>query len=176
MKNEEIDEIKVALHHYSKALTILDSYDHNSLKDIIESSKDGEVKLTYELATTIIKEIGKEFDSSIFGIEKEEGKLKGIIDNVNQCAFDGDIYQGVINKASHLLYFLIKDHPFIDGCKRIAASLFIAYLSLNKILFKDGKEIISNETLASLTLLIAMSNPSEKDIIIKFIKNLLSQD
>ena len=65
MKNEEIDEIKVALNHYSKALTILDSYDHNSLKDIIESSKDGEVKLTYELATTIIKEIGKEFDSSI---------------------------------------------------------------------------------------------------------------
>ena len=105
--------------------------------------------------------------SSVFGVEKEEGKLNGILEAIEQTAFGQEVYSSLEEKASNLLYFLVKDHPFVDGCKRIAASLFIIYLHKNNSLY------ISNGTLVSLVLLIAESKPEEKDIMIKVIMSIL---
>ena len=102
-----------------------------------------------------------------FGVEKEEGKLNGILEAIEQTVFGENIYSSSEEKASNLLYFLIKDHPFVDGCKRIAAALFVIYLDKNNIC------TISNGTLVSLILLIAESRAEEKDIMIKVIMSIL---
>lgn len=113
--------------------------------------------------------------SNLFGKEKEEGKLNGILAAVYQNVFGEEVYKTLEDKASHLLYFLIKDHPFMDGCKRIAATLFLEFLNKNKVLVKNGKLRISNDALVAITLLIAESNPEEIDSIIKVVNNLLGQ-
>ena len=112
------------------------------------------------------------YDSKVFGIEKEKGKLEGILASINQTAFGIDVYNSLEEKAANLLYFIIKDHPFIDGCKRIAAGLFLLYLSKNALL-TNHKLTISNGTLTAITLLVAESNPLEKEIMIRIIMNIL---
>lgn len=113
------------------------------------------------------------FKSDIFGKEKEKGKLNGILEAIEQTAFGKELYESVQDKASHLLYFLVKDHPFIDGCKRIAATLFLEYLYKNHCLFVNDEPVISNDALVSITILIAESKPEEMKIIITLINNLL---
>ena len=104
----------------------------------------------------------------------EEGKVEGILAAVYQDVFGGEVYPSLEEKAANLLYFMIKDHPFADGCKRIAASLFIEFLNRNNALFKDGEKIISDSALVAITLMIAESNPDEKDIMTTLVMNLLS--
>ena len=111
--------------------------------------------------------------STIFGREKSEGALKGIIDSVYQSAFGEDAYKSSQEKAANLLYFVVKDHPFIDGCKRIAASLFLFFLHKNNLLFRDNRKVINDSTLVAITLLIAESRPEEKEIMISVIMNFL---
>ncbi len=90
-----------------------------------------------------------------------------------QSVFGGDVYPSLEEKAANLLYFMIKDHPFADGCKRIAASLFLEFLNRNNALFKEGKKVISDSALVAITLMIAESNPKEKDIMTTLVMNLL---
>ena len=83
------------------------------------------------------------------------------------------MYPTLEEKASNLLYFMIKDHPFVDGCKRIAASLFLEFLSRNNALFKEGRKVISDGALVAITLMIAESDPKEKEIMTALVMNLL---
>ena len=112
--------------------------------------------------------------SDIFGKEKGKGLLKGIIDSIYQSAFGEEVYPSIEAKAANLLYFIIKDHPFVDGCKRIAATTFLYFLDMNQILYKNNKKILSDSTLVALTLLIAESKPQEKEIMINIVMNFLT--
>ena len=112
--------------------------------------------------------------SDIFGKEKEKGLLKGIIDSIYQSAFGEEAYLSIEEKAANLLYFIIKDHPFVDGCKRIAATRFLYFLDMKRILYKNNKKILSDSTLVSLTLLITESKPQEKEIMINIVMNFLT--
>ena len=115
-------------------------------------------------------------DSNLFGVEKENDKLNGILEAVYQNVFGTELYPTIEDKAAHLLYFLVKDHPFADGCKRIAATLFLEFLNKNKKLVKNGKLVISNNTLVAITLLTAESKPDDMEIIINVIMHLLSDN
>ena len=107
------------------------------------------------------------FHTEVFGVEKEAGKVAGIIAAIYQSVFGQDAYPSVEEKAANLLYFMIKDHPYADGCKRIAASLFLEFLAL------DGEKRLSDGTLVAITLMIAESKVDEKEIMIKLVMNLL---
>ncbi len=115
-------------------------------------------------------------ESQLFGVEKENGKLNGILEAVYQNVFGEEIYPTIEEKAAHLLYFIVKDHPFIDGCKRIAATMFLEFLNKNGRLFSENGLIISNSTLVALTLLTAESRPEEKETIINVIMLLLKDN
>ena len=113
------------------------------------------------------------FHSDVFGIEKEEGNVEGILAAVYQNVFGGDVYPSLEEKAANLLYFMIKDHPYADGCKRIAASLFLEFLARNNILYKADQKRVSDGALVAITLMIAESDPKEKDIMVNLVMNLL---
>ena len=113
------------------------------------------------------------FHSDVFGIEKEKGKVEGILAAVYQNVFGGDVYPSLEEKAANLLYFMIKDHPYADGCKRIAASLFLEFLARNNILYKADQKRVSDGALVAITLMIAESDPKEKDIMVNLVMNLL---
>ena len=122
----------------------------------------------------MISQMEDSFKSDVFGVEKEAGKLEGILAAVYQDVFGGEVYPSLEEKAANLLYFMIKDHPFADGCKRIAASLFLEFLNRNNALFRDGQKTISDGALVAITLMIAESDPKEKDIMTMMVMNLLS--
>ena len=164
-------ELTKVIDGYTRALDLLDSYDHQTL--IKPKGRQSDYVMTYLEAREIIDSMKFNEMSSVFGVEKESGKLNGIILQIYQNVFGQELYPSVEEKAAHLLYFLVKDHPFADGCKRIAATLFINFLYKNGILTKDNKQIISNEALVAITILTAESNPDEMEIIIKLISNLL---
>ena len=128
--------------------------------------------LTYQECIDIISKLRFNNDSNLFALERNEG-LKAILGAIYQ-SFDGkDVYPSIQEKAANFFYMIIKNHVFIDGNKRIAATLFIYFLDYYKILYKDEKQIIDNNTLVALTLLIAQSNPKEKEILIDLIMNFL---
>lgn len=169
--NIEENEILQAVSEYTNALTLLDQYDHQALSKI-----DGTppvYRITYEECANMVSHMRDSFNTDVFGVEKEAGKVEGIIAAVYQSAFGKDAYPSVEEKAANLLYFMIKDHPYADGCKRIAASLFLEFLDRNNILFVDGKKKISDGALVAITLMIAESNPEEKDIMTTLVMNLL---
>ena len=169
----EIDEKELSnvINEYTKALDLLDNYDHQTLAK--PKGNNSDYVLTYKEAKIIIKSMKFGEASNVFGVEKEQGKLNGIIEQVYQNVFGQELYPSIEEKAAHLLYFLVKDHPFADGCKRIAATLFINFLFKNNHLYRNNRQIISNEALVAITILAAESNPNEMDIIIKLIMNLL---
>lgn len=161
---------------YSKALDILDDYDHQRLE--IPKSKQKEVfKINYDEARKAIDQLGKQTHfKGLFGKEKDDS-FKGSLANIYQT-FDGkDLYPSLEEKAAHLLYFIVKNHSFTDGNKRIAAFLFVWFLERNKLLInKQGFKCISDNTLVALTLMIAESHPSDKDMMVKVITNLLIEN
>jgi len=163
---------------YSHTWSTLQRYDEDSLVDA-GKIKANKFKLNYELAIEYINElrinlINKREASNLFGKERNKNSLDGIIENLYQT-FDGlELYPTIEEKASYLLYFIIKDHPFIDGNKRIGAFLFILFLNFNNYLFgKNGEEKIDNNALTAISLLTAESNPKNKDLMIKLILNLI---
>ena len=169
----EIDgeDVLKAVTQYTKALTLLDQYDHQSLE-----KPDGEspvYRITYADCRKMVDSMEDTFKSDVFGVEKEAGKVEGIIAAVYQSVFGGDVYPSLEEKAANLLYFMIKDHPFADGCKRIAASLFLEFLNRNNALFKAGEKVISDSALVAITLMIAESDPKEKDIMTTLVMNLI---
>lgn len=166
------DEVLRAVNLYTQALTLLDQYDHQSLEKP-EGNKPI-YRITYTDCRTMVDRMEDSFKSDVFGVEKEPGKIKGILAAVYQDVFGGEVYPSLEEKAANLLYFMIKDHPFADGCKRIAASLFLEFLNRNNALFRDGHKVISDGALVAITLMIAESDPKEKDIMTTMVMNLLS--
>lgn len=170
--NIDKEELSKVINEYTRALDLLDNYDHQCLEKPKGSKND--YVMTYDEAREIIDSMKFSEMSNVFGVEKEQGKLNGIISQVYQNVFGQELYPSVEEKAAHLLYFLVKDHPFADGCKRIAATLFINFLYRNNHLYRNNKQIISNEALVAITILTAESNPNEMEIIVKLIMNLLA--
>ena len=156
---------------YTKALSLLDDYDHNCL--VKPKGNHTIYRLSYNECRNFINNMQYGNISSVFGVEKEEGKLEGILSAIFQSAFGKDIYDTLEEKAANLLYFLIKDHPFADGCKRIGAAIFLEFLNKNNALLNNGTPILSNSALVALTLLVAESKPEEKEVMIKLIMNFL---
>ena len=168
---EEADVLR-AVNEYTDALLLLDKYDHQALE-----KPDGAVpiyRITYEDCKEMVGKMRDSFDTDVFGVEKEAGKVAGIIAAVYQSVFGEDAYPSIEEKAANLLYFMIKDHPYADGCKRIAASLSLEFLDRNSALFIDGVKRLSDGTLVAITLMIAESKPDEKDVMVKMVMNLLS--
>ncbi|MFH1838163.1 MAG: virulence protein RhuM/Fic/DOC family protein [Candidatus Kuenenbacteria bacterium] len=170
-------EILNLLSSYAKTLTLLEKYDKGKLDE--PKGKNAKFILKYENCLNIIVELKKELivkkeASDLFGIERQS--FEGIVKNLYQT-FDGKkLYQTIESKASHFLYFTIKDHPFIDGNKRVASFLFVYFLDKNNYLYKkSGEKKINDNALVALALLIAESDPKEKDVMIKIIKNLLKE-
>ena len=169
--NIDRDELSKVINEYTRALDLLDNYDHQTL--VKPKGSQSDYVMTYQEARQIIDSMKFNDMSNVFGVEKEQGKLNGIIAQVYQNVFGQELYPSIEEKAAHLLYFLVKDHPFADGCKRIAATLFINFLYKSGHLYKNNKQIISNEALVAITILTAESNPDEMEIIVKLITNLL---
>ena len=172
----EADEIKNVLKvigEYTKALDLLNSYDYRSIKKI--KGTDSLKQIKYEDCKLIIENLKFNEKSNLFAVERDRG-LEAIIGNIYQ-SFDGEyIYKSVEEKAANFLYLIVKNHVFVDGNKRIAATLFIYFLEFYNILYKDNKQVIDNNTLAALTLLIAESNPKEKDILVDLVTNFLNNN
>jgi death-on-curing family protein len=121
----------------------------------------------------IVSKLKFNSDSDLFALERDKG-LQAIIGTIYQ-SFDGqDLYPSIQEKAANFLYLIIKNHTFIDGNKRIAATLFIYFLEFYDVLYKNDKQVIDNNTLVAITLLIAQSNPKEKDILIDLVMNFLN--
>lgn len=170
----ELDSREVfdVIQKYTQALELLDDYDHQIVQKP-KISNEKAYQLTFNECKKLIESMTFSKSSTIFGKEKTKGSLEGIIGSVYQTAFGEDVYPSVQEKAANLLYFIVKDHPFIDGCKRIAASIFLYFLNKNNLLFKNDKKIISDSTLVAITLLLAESRPEEKEIMINVIMNFL---
>ena len=170
----ELDSKEVfdVIKKYTQALELLDDYDHQIVQKP-KISNEKAYELTFNECKKLIESMSFSKSSTIFGKEKTKGALEGIIGSVYQTAFGEDVYMSVQEKAANLLYFIVKDHPFIDGCKRIAASIFLYFLNKNNLLFKNDKKIISDSTLVAITLLLAESKPEEKEIMINVIMNFL---
>ena len=160
---------------YQKALQLLDEYDHQEVK-IKKITTREKFRLTYEKARQELQNLKNQYPSGLFGLEKDQS-FSGSIGAIYQ-SFDGkEVYPSIEEKAAHLLYFVTKNHSFVDGNKRIAASLFIWFLNENGILYKkDGSKRLADNALVALTLLIAESKPEEKDIMIKVIVNLINRE
>ena len=170
--NEE--ELMAVIKQYTEALDLLDAYDRQCL--IRPKGNSGYVQLSYEECKEIISSMKFGFSSDVFGTEKTEGALEGILGSVYQSVFGEDVYPTVEEKAATLLYLLVTDHPFNDGCKRIGATLFLAFLQKNGLLFTpSGKMVISNGALVAITLMIAESMPKEKDIMVTLVMNLIAR-
>ena len=170
----EVDEAELlkAVNLYTNALMLLDQYDHQSLKK--PTGNKPIYRITYEDCRNMVNAMEDSFHSDVFGVEKEKGKVEGILAAVYQSAFGEDAYPSLEEKAANLLYFMIKDHPYADGCKRIAASLFLEFLVRNNVLYEKGQKRISDGALVAITLMIAESDPKEKDIMVNLVMNLLT--
>lgn len=170
----EVDEAELlkAVNLYTNALMLLDQYDHQSIKK--PTGNKAIYRITYEDCRNMVNEMEDSFHSDVFGVEKEKGKVEGILAAVYQSAFGKDAYPSLEEKAANLLYFMIKDHPYADGCKRIAASLFLEFLARNNILYKADQKRVSDGALVAITLMIAESDPKEKDIMVNLVMNLLT--
>ncbi len=177
-KNLAGQEIEIfdLLKSYSKSLTLLEEYDKNKLKSI--KGKKSKVKLNFEDCLNIIKQLKQELikkkeASDIFG-NIRSGSFEGIIKGIYQTFGGKELYGDINDKSAHILYLIIKDHPFTDGNKRIASFLFIYFLNLNNALYKEsGEKKINDNALVALALLVAESKPKEKDLMIKLIINLI---
>lgn len=170
LEGNDAKEILKVIGSYSKALNLLDDYDHRTLKKV--KGNIDERKIKYDDCIDIIKKLKFNQESSLFAVERNKG-LESIIGNIYQTFGGKDVYKSIEEKGANFLYLVVKNHVFADGNKRIAATLFIYFLNFYGILFKNGVQTIDNNTLAALTLLIAESNPREKEVIIDLVMNFL---
>ena len=173
LKGSEAGEIIKVINNYSSALSLLDDYDHKRITKPTGTKNDKQV--TYEDCMNIIGKLKFNSDSNLFALERNEG-LKEVIGTIYQ-SFDGkDLYSTIEEKAANFLYLITKNHTFIDGNKRIAATLFIYFLEFYNILYNENGQVIDNNTLVAITLLIAQSNPKEKEILIDLVMNFLNNN
>ena len=160
---------------YIPSLQTLRDYDEGTLS-ASESTGNAPVwQLTHADAQAIIARARSEFPQDrLFGIENGD-KLKSVVATIYQSFAGEDLYPTTEQKAANLLYLMVKDHPLVDGNKRSAAALFIEFLSRNNLLFStDGTPLVSNNALAAMTLMVAMSSPKEKDLMVALVQRLIS--
>ena len=170
LNGDEAQEIIRVINNYSNALNLLDDYDHKTL--VKPKGTNSDEKINYADCMNIVNKLRFNSDSNLFALERDKG-LESIIGNI-YGSFEGqDVYPSIEEKSANFLYLITKNHTFIDGNKRIAATLFIYFLEFYNILYKDGRQVIDNNTLVAVTLLIAQSNPKEKDILIDLVMNFL---
>ena len=165
-------QVLSVIERYSTALDLLDAYDHQNM-----SRPQGYVAtyvLTYEECMDIIANMRFGDESDIFGKEKD-GSFEGSIGNIYQSFAGQDLYPTLEEKAAHLLYFVTKNHSFLDGNKRIAATVFLYFLDRNGVLFIDGEKTIDDHTLVALTIMIAESKPDEMEMMITVIMNCMKK-
>jgi len=159
---------------YAYALDLLDDYDHQRVA--AQATHAGlAVGIAYDEARGIIGQLRNKFGASpLFGMEKDDSLHSSL--NAILQTFDGqDVYPSLEEKAAHLLYFLVKNHSFVDGNKRIAAALFLWFMEKNAMLRRDnGARRIADNALVAITLLIAVSEPAEKRVIISMVVNLIN--
>ena len=165
-------QVLSVIERYSTVLDLLDAYDHQNM-----SRPQGNVAtyvLTYEECMDIIASMRFGDESDIFGKEKD-GSFEGSIGNIYQSFAGQDLYPTLEEKAAHLLYFVTKNHSFLDGNKRIAATVFLYFLDRNEVLFIDGEKTIDDHTLVALTIMIAESKPDEMEMMITVIMNCMKK-
>ncbi len=175
LSNKESSGLIKIITDYAYALEILDQYDYQKLK-IDETSKGETYKISYQEAIRLINEVKQKYrHHELFGREKDES-FKSSISTIFQTYGGVDLYPSIEEKAANLLYFITKNHSFTDGNKRIAAMIFLYFLEINGLLYDyEGKKRIADNALVALTLMIAVSNIEEKDMIIKVIVNLINK-
>ncbi len=170
-------EVLNLLSSYAKALTLLEEYDSGKIKDT--NGEESNYALNYESCVQVINELKlalseKGEAGDLFGTERQKS-FEGIIKNLYQTYDNRNLYQSVGDRAANLLYLVIKDHPFLDGNKRTASFLFVYYLDKTNSLYrKTGEKKINDNALTALALLIAESNPTEKEIMVKITKSLIA--
>ncbi len=175
LSGDEARALLQVVSEYSHALDLLDDYDHQRV-EAPERTSDVIHILSYEEALRIVDRLRGRFgESTVFGVEKDKS-LASALGAVMQT-FDGkDLYPGLEKKAAYLLYFLVKNHAFVDGNKRIAAALFLWFLERNGALYDpDGGRLISDAELVAMTLMIAESRPEEKDVLARIVMHLLCE-
>lgn len=171
LKGEDAKEIIKIINNYSNALNLLDDYDNRKI-----TKPNGTInskKINYKECINIVNKLKLNIHSNLFALERNNG-LETIIGNIYATFDNKDVYKTVEEKAANFLYLIIKNHIFIDGNKRIGAALFIYFLDFYNILYKNNSKIIDNNTLVAITLLIAQSNPKEKDILVDLVMNFLT--
>lgn len=180
LQNKSLDSteatglLKVIL-DYQKALHLLDEYDLQKL-EIKKVTTQERFRISYQKARYELERLKSHYPSGLFGLEKDQS-FSGSIGAIYQTFDKKDLYPSIEEKAAHLLYFVVKNHSFIDGNKRIATSLFLWFLNENKILYhEDGSKRLADNALVALTLLIAESKAEEKDTMVKVIVNLINQN
>lgn len=161
-------QVLTVVERYSQALELLDAYDHQNM--IRPKGNKATYILTYEECRKVIDNMKFGNSSSLFGNEKDDS-FKGSIGAIYQSFAGKDLYPSLEEKAANLLYFVTKNHSFSDGNKRIAATMFLYFLDKNDVLFQDGEKLIDDHTLVALTIMIAESNPEEKEMMISLIMN-----
>lgn len=171
LEESDAKNILKVIGDYSKAFNLLDNYDHKTLSLRRETVSDK--MITYDECKNLINTLRFNEESDLFALERNKG-LSSIINTLYQTYDGKDVYHSLEEKAANFLYLTVKNHVFIDGNKRIAATLFIYFLQSYNMLYKEDKKIIDNNTLAALTILIAESNPEEKDILINLVTNFLT--
>ena len=173
ISSSEAKGLLKVLSDYSFALDILDKYDHQTLK--IKKTGNKEVfKISYAEAKKAIESLKTKFGGSeLFGNEKDKS-FKGSLQGIYQTFDSKELYPHIEEKAANLLYFVVKNHSFSDGNKRIAAFLFVWFLERNNLLYHNNKKVIDDNALVALTLMIAESKSDDKDMMVKVIINLIN--
>ena len=175
LTSDEAKGLFEVIRDYSYGLDVLDDYDHGRIQIKAATAKES-YQLTYDEGIHLIQQMRQKFGSSaLFGHEKDES-FKSALGAIYQTFGGKDLYPSVEEKAANLLYLVVKNHSFSDGNKRIAAALFVWFLDRNKILYKiDGSKRIADNALVAITLMIAESQPKEKDIIVTLAVNLINK-
>ena len=175
MAEQQAKELFAVVKDYTYALDTLDAYDYQNI-EISDITLQEKFRATYESAMEAIQNLKEKFkESNFFGVEKD----KSFYSSIGQIyqTWDGqELYPSVEEKAAMLLYLVVKNHSFVDGNKRIAATLFLWFLQNNGILYRpDGTKRIADGTLVALTLMIAESRMDEMDILVKVVVNLINR-
>ncbi|MDR0672734.1 MAG: virulence RhuM family protein [Zoogloeaceae bacterium] len=171
-ESPEISGISSVLQQYARGLTCLDDYDHKRLKKTSRPAKE-KWRLTYDKARQLVDSMRFGAKSELFGREKDN-LFKSALGTIYQTFGEEELYPSVQEKAANLLYLVVKNHAFIDGNKRIAAALFVYFLDKNNALrTKSGELLISNNALAAMTLMIALSQAEEKETMCLIVMNML---
>lgn len=174
LTNDNAKTIIKVINDYSKALNLLDDFDYSKINKPKKLTTSN-IKINYEECIELIKKLSFNDNSPLFALERNRG-LEQIINSIYSSFDNKDLYSSLEEKASNLLYLVVKDHVFIDGNKRIGATLFIYFLNKYNLLYRDKVKVIDNNTLACMTILIAQSNPKDKEVIIDLIMNFLTEN